>query len=205
MCSDTNFLKGQMAQRVRAVSGSCRIATCLEIIFHPSMVSPDNSILLYLHIVDISFSISQASIWEVTATLSPIGVGHPAALRVRRWICWGWPRRVRNFCTTWSCGCSLEQQTGRRCITFWPWECGALRARPRVCVWGDSWAYWLPGSGGGREWDTTYLPPTPPSSFQAQTPDPYVSNWVKKMGTWDNATRKEGLSGNPNTARCWCT
>jgi len=60
-------------------------------------------------------------------------------------------------------------------MTFWPGECRAFRARPRVCVWGDGWAYRLARI---REWErvkTTYLPPTAPSSFQAQIPDQGVS------------------------------
>lgn len=68
-----------MVQRVRAVNGSSWILTYLEIIFHPSVVSPDNSSWLSLYIVGISFSISQALILEDTATLSPTWVWHPVA------------------------------------------------------------------------------------------------------------------------------
>ena len=35
-------------------------------------------------------------------------------------------------------------------MTFWPGECRAFRARPRVCVWGDGWAYRLARI---REWE----------------------------------------------------
>lgn len=82
----------------------------------------------------------------------PIWVWHPAALRFRRWVSWGWLRRVES-CSfrAWGCGRSLVQETGHRRMTFWPWECGAFRARPRVCVWGDSRAYW---PARIREWET---------------------------------------------------
>lgn len=58
-------------------------------------------------------------------------------------------------------------------MTFWAGECGALRARPRVCVWGDSWAYWLAsireGERAGDHLSPPPLLPFPHSRSKLQT------------------------------------
>lgn len=117
----------------------------------------------------------------------PIGVWHPAALHFRRWVSWGWPRRVKKLLRgglrLWLLSYATDRtQTHDILALRMP---GIQSQTKNMCVGRRLGFLACQNQGVGENGIPLISLPLLLPHSRAQTPDQCVSNWVKE---WEHGT-----------------